>query len=173
MKRLLLALAGSLALATAAQAQTVIVVRHAEKADQDIDPVLSAAGEARAAELASTLASAGVTHVFTTSLERTRLTGRPTAQAFSLTPVEIDVSGGMAMHVGRIVEEVRALPADSVVLIVGHSNTVPDIVRGLGGQAAPMTDCEYDRLSIVTLAEEGAHVIRGRYGAHTEPCEAG
>ena len=58
MKRLLLAAALSLLTAASAMAQTVYLVRHAEKADASADPVLSEAGQARAAALAAALAEA-------------------------------------------------------------------------------------------------------------------
>ncbi|HWW12088.1 MAG TPA: histidine phosphatase family protein, partial [Brevundimonas sp.] len=58
MKRLLLAAALSLLTATSALAQTVYIVRHAEKADQSADPVLSAAGTERAGALSAALADA-------------------------------------------------------------------------------------------------------------------
>lgn len=170
MKRLLLGLAASLALATVAQAQTVIVVRHAEKADQSADPELSDAGLARGDALAESLANAGLTHVFVTPLKRTGLTASAAAQAAGVEAVAISLEGSVPAHVARVAEQVRALPADSVVLIVGHSNTVPDIVRGLGGEATPMTDCEYDRLTILSLKANGAHTIRGRYGVGSNPC---
>ena len=170
MKRLFLALAFMLAGATMASAQTVIVVRHAEKTADSVDPGLSEAGQARAAELAQALSGAGVTHVFVTPLARTRGTAAPTAQAAGLQSIDVDLGGGVSTHVGRIVEQVRALPQESVVLIVGHSNTVPAIVRGLGGEAAEMTECEYDRLTVLRLRDDGASTVRARYGAATEPC---
>lgn len=57
MKRLLLAAALSLLTAGSAMAQTVILVRHAEKTVGGSDPVLSEAGEARAEALAARLST--------------------------------------------------------------------------------------------------------------------
>ena len=151
MKRLLLAAAMIVMLAAPAAAQTVIVVRHAEKAEQSADPVLSDLGEARAAALAETLAGAGVTHVFVTPLQRTGLTAGPSAVAAESEPV--------------------AVSPEAVVLVVGHSNTVPDIARALGATgAAAMDECEYDRLTVLTLTPTGAHAVTGRYGAINPPC---
>ena len=64
--------------------------------------------------------------------------------------------------------------AGGVVLVVGHSNTIPAIVTALGApQPPPICDSEYDDLYVVTLAPNApAHVIRARYGAPS-PAEAG
>ena len=170
MKRLLLAAALTVTLAAPAAAQTVIVVRHAEKAEPSADPVLSGPGEARVAALAATLAGAGVTHVFVTPLQRTGLTAGPSAVAAGSEPVAVSLDGGAAAHVARLVGAVRQLSPEAVVLVVGHSNTVPDIARGLGATgAAAMDDCEYDRLTVLTLTPGGAHAVTGRYGA-VSPC---
>ena len=172
MKRLLLAAAMTTILAAPAAAQTVIVVRHAEKAEQSADPVLSGLGEARAAALADTLAGAGVTHVFVTPLQRTGLTAGPSAAAADHSEtIVVSLDGGAAAHVARLVGQVRQLSPGAVVLVVGHSNTVPDIARALGATgAAAMDDCEYDRLTVLTLTPDGAHAVTGRYGAASPPC---
>jgi broad specificity phosphatase PhoE len=171
MKRLCLAVAVSAMLAVPAAAQTVIVVRHAEKAEQSADPVLSDLGEVRAAALAETLTGAGVTHVFVSPLQRTALTAGPAAGAAGAEPVAVSLDGGSAAHVARLVGQVRRLSPEAVVLVVGHSNTVPDIARALGATgAAAMDECEYDRLTVLTLTPTGAHAVTGRYGAVSPPC---
>jgi broad specificity phosphatase PhoE len=79
MKRFQFAAALSLIAAGAASAQTVILVRHAEKVDNSNDPALSGEGEARATALAVALSAADLTHIFVTPLQRTRLTADLTA----------------------------------------------------------------------------------------------
>ena len=172
MKRLLLAAAVSLLTAASAMAQTVYLVRHGEKADASADPALSEAGQARARQLALALADAHPGYVFTSPLQRTRLTAEPTADYHSVTVQPVGFDGGTPAHVAAIVARVRALPEDAVVLIVGHSNTVPLIARALGyAEAADMPDCEYDRMTVLHLMGEGsAHGQVSRYGVPT-PCE--
>ncbi|MFA4892270.1 histidine phosphatase family protein [Brevundimonas sp.] len=168
MKRLLLAAALSLLTATSAMAQTVYLVRHAEKADASADPLLSEAGQARAAALSAALAEAHPGHIFTSTLQRTRLTAAPTAEFHSATVEPIGFEGGATAHVAAIAGRVRALPDDAVVLIVGHSNTVPLIARALGyAEAADMPECEYDRMTVLHLMEGGARAQVSRYGAPT------
>lgn len=146
---------------------TVIVVRHAERAAEPAnDPVLTPAGSERAEALLAAVRGAGITHILTTSLQRTGLTAAPTARALGITPVAVNPRS--RNHVAEVVDSVRAR-AGGVVLVVGHSNTVPDIVKALGGEAPPICDAEYDNLYVVTLPSsgEGARVIRSRFGAAT------
>lgn len=166
MKSLALAIALSLLFAGPAMAQTVIVVRHAEKADNSADPVLSAAGEIRARALAQVVANAHPSHIFTSTLQRTQGTALPAAQSHGVAITKVDIGAGAAAHVADIAARVRALPADAVVLVVGHSNTVPLIARALGYAAATdMQECEYDRLTVLQLDDDRATAIVGRYGA--------
>lgn len=169
MKRLLLAAALSLATALPAMAQTVIIVRHAEKADASADPVLSEAGQARAQALAAELADDHPAIILTSPLQRTRLTAAPTAEHHSVTPEAIALNGGVQAHLAEIVARVQAQPEDATILIVGHSNTVPLIARALGyPDAADMPECEYDRMTTLHLLGEGrAHAIVSRYGEPT------
>lgn len=167
MKRLMLAAALVALSATAVQAQTVILVRHAEKADASSDPELSEAGQARATALAEALSGADLSNVFVTPLRRTRDTATLSAQAHALTPEAISFDGGTEAHIARVAERVRALPSDAVVLVVGHSNTVPLIAAALGETgASDMRDCEFDRLTVLTLRTGGeASAVVSRYGA--------
>jgi broad specificity phosphatase PhoE len=153
-------------------AATIILVRHAERAAEPAgDPVLSPAGQARAAALADSLAGLGITAVVTTQFQRTRLTAAPLAQARGLTPVVVATSGGLAAHVRAVADTARALTAAGPVLVVGHSNTVPRIVAALGGPALPDL-CETEHASLfVMVLQPGAppSLTRARYGVEDPP----
>jgi broad specificity phosphatase PhoE len=166
MKRLLLATGLSLLTAGSAMAQTVILVRHAEKVDASADPLLSEAGQRRAFDLAVALGDADLTHVLTSPLQRTVLTGRLAAEAHAINPEVISFEGGTEAHVRRVADRIRALPDDSVVLVVGHSNTVPLIAAALGETGpSEMRDCEYDRLTVISVEDDGdSPAVIGRYG---------
>ena len=41
-------------------------------------------------------------------------------------------------------------------LVLGHSNTTPELVTALGGEATPIAEMEYDRLYVVTIPPKGA-----------------
>lgn len=171
MKPLSAAVAALVLMAQPVAAQTVILVRHAEKMDASADPALSEAGAARAQALAAVTAQAGLTHVYSTPLQRTRSTAAPAAEAAGLGIEALDLSGGGAAHIARAAGILRGLDDDDVVLVVGHSNTVPAIARALGvAEVADMSDCEYDRLIVIELKEGAARAVTGRYGAPSEPC---
>jgi broad specificity phosphatase PhoE len=163
--RVLHVLAAVVLLVTPAAAQTtVFVVRHAERADQETggtmsatDPDLSPAGRARAESLATMLKDAGVRTIFVTQYKRTQQTAAPLAKALSLTPIEVG-----SRELDQLAGKVRA--AEGNVLVVGHSNTVPTLLKALGIDAPiEIADDEYDNLFVVTLGEKPAMAARLRY----------
>jgi phosphohistidine phosphatase SixA len=150
---LLLLIASS---ATDALAQhSIFVVRHAERADtaggapavSGADPDLSDAGHARAQSLAAMLKDARIAAIFVTEYKRTQQTAAPLAQALGLTPAIVP-----AKDTPGLVEKLRAVNGNA--LVVGHSNSVPDVITGLGVKGAPaIADAEYDNLFIVSASQ--------------------
>jgi broad specificity phosphatase PhoE len=130
----------------------VILVRHGERAAlaNDNDPPLTMAGEARARALAQTLEGTRVDAVLVTERQRTQMTARPLVQARGLTPQVVSLQSGPA-HVDSVAAAVRR-HAGRTVLVVGHSNTVPGIIRALSGlQLADLCDGEYANLYVLVL----------------------
>ncbi len=142
---------------------TVFLVRHAEKAAQPVDdPPLTAAGRERTEVLVRTLAEAGVTAIYSSEYQRTRRTVEPLAMALGLEVVELpgaDFEG--------LARRIKSRNAGGVVVVAGHSNTVPEIIEALGaGHVAPIDDNEHDNLYVVTIETGGsARVITLKYGA--------
>ncbi|HSG07200.1 MAG TPA: histidine phosphatase family protein [Longimicrobiales bacterium] len=143
----------------------VYLVRHAERAEDGTnDPPISDAGESRAHELAALLKDAGIDHVHSTDLKRTRQTGAPIVEALA-TPVEVydptDLPG--------FATTLRSTPGRHLVL--GHSNTTPDLVAALGGTPGDAIDeSEYDRLYVVVVPAKGpVSTVLLRYGARFRP----
>jgi broad specificity phosphatase PhoE len=172
-RRLLLAIAFVVA-AGPARAQSapsstlVIVVRHAEKAaEPGPDPVLTPAGEARAAALADVLADAHVDAVLSTPFRRTQGTGAPIAARRGLTTEVIPVTGGTPAHAAAVAASIREKHRGQTVLVVEHSNTVAAIIRALGGPAmADLCDQQYASLFVLEVPAEGPpKLIRSTYGA--------
>lgn len=149
----------------------VILVRHAEKAAvPGNDPPLSEPGTARAQALRAALADAGVQAVLVTPLRRTLDTARPLLESTGLTPETVPIGG--ADHVRQVAEAVRR-QAGRVVLVVGHSNTIPAIVGALGGPRLPdLCDANYATMFVLALPADGpTRLVRTRYGA-AEPAGA-
>lgn len=149
-----------------AQNTIVYVVRHAEKDVTDPsnrNPPLSAEGSRRATDLLKVLEKEPVAGIFSTDYVRTRSTAGPVAEKKGLeiaTYPPADFSG--------LAEKVRAQYAGKTVLVVGHSNTVAQIVRALGGDPGmeELTEEDYDYLFRVTITPDGkAETEVSRFGA--------
>lgn len=152
--RLLRHLSLSLALlapaAAMAEPSAIYLVRHGEKMSENGDPELTSKGRARAEHVGILLHRAGITSIFHTPTNRTRQTAEPLARRTGLTVQVYDPRTPKAL-----VEKVKGL--SGAVLVVGHSNTLPELVRLFGGApGADIGDNEYDRLYQLTPAANGA-----------------
>jgi phosphohistidine phosphatase SixA len=147
-----------------AQDQIFFVVRHAERADapavpgssqvamKGTDPALSAAGHQRAKRLADALRDAGVAQIVTTEYLRTRQTAAPLAQRLNLQPVTGPES------VDALVDLLR--DERRTTLVIGHSNTVPQILKGLGVSTnVTLGEQDYDDLFVVVRNAAGASTL--------------
>ncbi len=148
-------------LASAEEATVVYLVRHAEKAkDIPEDPRLISAGALRATELASILRDAGVDHLHSSDLLRTRRTAEPLADRLRL-PLELYNPQDLPALAEKL------LATQGRHLVSGHSNTTPELVRLLGGAPGEAIDeqGEYDRLYVVVIPPGGpVTTILLRYG---------
>jgi broad specificity phosphatase PhoE len=132
----------------------VFIVRHAERADAaapqmqgQADPPLSSAGEARAKKLAGMLADTGIKAIFVTEYRRTQDTAGPLAAKLGLNAERVPARDTQAL-----IAKLQSEHAGDIVFIVGHSNTVPDVIKSLGGPDVKIADDEYDNLFIVVPA---------------------
>jgi broad specificity phosphatase PhoE len=137
---------------TASAQSTIFFVRHAERADSGsgeapkmaTDPDLSAAGRARAQSLATVLKDAKITSIFTTEYKRTQQTAAPLAKALGLTITPVS-----SKDMAHLVKQLKAVAGNA--LVVGHSNTVPDVIKALGAPPpAQIADDEFDNLYVLT-----------------------
>ena len=146
---------------------TVIFVRHAEKASMPADnPGLSPAGQRRAAELTRQLVDAdvvaGVDAVYSTPYRRTEETARPVAEALDLPLNSYDAADTEA-----IMEHIVKVHKGKVILVVGHSNTLPALIGNMGAskRVPEIAEAEYDNIYIVSIPWFGkTKTIRLRYG---------
>lgn len=118
----------------------IYLVRHGEKATVGKDPVLTQQGRQRAQNIATMLHRTGVKAIFSTATARTLETAKPLAVELGLPVQQYDAATPKAL-----VDKVKSL--QGAVLVVGHSNTLPELVRLFGGApGAEIGDEEYDRL---------------------------
>ena len=147
---------------------TMIFVRHAEKALMPIDdPGLSAEGQARAAELARQLVDAdvvaGIDAIYSTPYRRTMETAEPIAEALGLpinsySPDDDDET---------VLDNMQRAHKGKIILVVGHSNTIPGLIAELGAskKVPPIAENEYDNLYLISIPWFGkTKTIRLRYG---------
>ena len=147
----------------------VVLVRHAEKAGAPADdPGLSTAGAVRALALEAALRETRVDAVLTTPFRRTLETAAPLLSRRQLAGTVVPVDGD---HVAAVLAQLQALPAGSTVLVVGHSNTLAAIIRGLGGPALPdLRECQFDRLYVLEM-NRPVGLIQARYGEPDTGCD--
>lgn len=129
-----------------AQTTTIYLIRHAEKADNSKNPELSKLGLERAEHWKTIFAQVPLKAVYSTDYTRTMQTATPTAANKNLTiikydPKTIDPEQLKKQHLGQ------------AILIVGHSNTTPDLVNKISNQKvyAPIEDTVFGQLYIVTI----------------------
>ncbi|UCD29865.1 MAG: PD40 domain-containing protein [Planctomycetota bacterium] len=140
------------------QVTTVVIVRHAERANG----TLTADGEKRAETLARLLSNTGVSAVFSTNYTRTIETANNTAERLGITIQFYNSIQGIA-------DLIKSEYAGKVVLVVGHSNTVPQTIEALGVSSAPTIYGEYDNLFIVTIRPDGiASLTHLKYDIHLD-----
>jgi len=170
MKRILLLPALSMILLCSCT-RTIYVVRHAEKigATDSLakmmanDLPLSEAGKVRAIVLKEQLSGQHIKWIYSTNTSRTINTADPLSKS-------INVSIGIYRNIDSLVSVIRSEKGN--VLVVGHSNTVDDIVNKLTGQtkiAADLKDYEYDNLFIVKLRGKKAFFRQRKYGYPSNP----
>lgn len=146
---------------------TIIFVRHAEKTvDASDDPSLSPAGERRAAELARQMVDAdvvaGVDALYVTEFKRTRETVEPLAKALKLDINEYDSD-----DTEEVLETILRTYKGKIILVVGHSDTLPVLIANLGASknVPPIAENEYDNIYLISIPWFGkTKTIRLRYG---------
>jgi broad specificity phosphatase PhoE len=139
-----------------AEISTVIVLRHAEKLDSSDDTPLSPLGVARAERLAGMLGggmeTGAVRAIYSSDLRRARDTAAPLAARLSLPVVTLP-----ARDIEALLARVRREGRGATSVVVGHSDTVPQIVAGLTGGSVEVVlePQDFGSLFIVTVSSFG------------------
>lgn len=146
---------------------TIIFVRHAEKAQTPADnPGLSDAGRRRVAELTRQLRDAdvvaGIDAIYATPFRHSEETVRPLADALNL-----PINAYDAANTEQVLEAILKIHKGKIILVVGHSNTLPELIANLGASknVPPISEGEYDNIYIVSIPWFGkTKTIRLRFG---------
>lgn len=147
------------------QAQTTVyIVRHAEKDlknPSDTDPALSLDGQDRAKELATLLMPKRILAVYATPFKRTKLTAEPTAYGHGVKVQTYDPAdpAGLASTILR-------QHKGGGVVIVGHSNTVLELVEAFGIKRPlpALNDDDYDYIFTITVEGNSIQLLTSQYG---------
>jgi 2,3-bisphosphoglycerate-dependent phosphoglycerate mutase len=150
--------------ANAQKALKVYVVRHAEKLTtdpKDKDPELTAEGNERAIALMKELKGQKIDSVFSTNYKRTKMTGFPLADVMGIAiktydPAQMKPFANMLMEYAK----------GKNILIIGHSNTVLNVIEAFGGTkpVKELTDDDYDYLFTLTIKGNKIEVKVSHYG---------
>lgn len=134
--------------------EKIYITRHAEKAEgwpkeralSSLHP-LSEMGAQRARQLADHLGQAGIAAVYASPTTRTLHTGLPLANQAGV-PLVADMRTISEGKLPAFLDALKKSHADdSAILIVGHSNTVPLLLKALGA-----TNACYESLGLVSGA---------------------
>ena len=152
----------------------VLIIRHAERNDAascspaEAGPPLSETGEERAQALVHVLEEAGITRIYASEFCRTQQTVQPIATQLGLPVTVVDqISPDGAAQVDSLIEQIRANDKGKVILIAGHTNTIPVTIEKLGGGTIePVTESEFDNLYIVIIPRFGRiKLLHMKYGS--------
>ena len=148
---------------SAAAQRAVFVVRHAEKQSESNEPgvPLSEAGRARANRLAALLKNAGVTAIYSTDFVRTLETAEPLARALKITVRKYSATGADGNpDLKPLVARLKAEHPHDTIFVVGHSNTVPPLLKALGCvEDITIAASQYDDLFAVVPRAGGVPVL--------------
>ncbi len=108
----------------------IYVMRHLNTPAGATDPDLTDEGQRNAARLATWFGRDQPAVIYVSKPKRAQQTAAPLASRLGLTPITYDPADTSAL-IAAVSKQTRT------ILIVGHSNTVPDIIARLGGQRPP------------------------------------
>jgi broad specificity phosphatase PhoE len=146
---------------------TIIFIRHAEQALEPADdPSLNDAGRRRVAELTRQMIDAdvvaGIDAIYSTPFRRTQETVQGVADALDL-PVQLYSPDDNEAVLNTILKSHKG----KIILVVGHSNTVPTLIADLGAskKVPPIDASEFDNIYVVSIPWFGkTKTIRLRFG---------
>jgi 2,3-bisphosphoglycerate-dependent phosphoglycerate mutase len=140
----------------------IFIVRHAEKQSQPAaDPSLSPLGQERAKQLANVLRSVTFAKCYASHFKRTQETIGPIAKAN-----RIDLILYEAANSEELAARIRKEDRGANVLVAGHTNTIPTLLKQFDINIEEIPETQYDNLFVVILDDQDhAELIHLHYGA--------
>ena len=137
-------------------ATTFIMVRHAETTGSGSNPNLSVDGQSRATRLSQMLAKVNLNAIYSSNFNRTMQTAQPAATAKGITVTTYDPFAPAAL-----VDQALLSFPKGAVLVVGHSNTIPDMLNEMVGSNmfSDISENEYDNLFVVHVSTLGESTV--------------
>jgi broad specificity phosphatase PhoE len=160
----------------------ILVIRHAERNDGENctptsvkgrpNPTLAITGSARAQTLAHVGGEDSIAAIYASEFCRTQQTVQPLAAQLGLTVNIVDQfeADGSTVNVNNLIDQIWANNRGQVILVAGHTNTVPVIVERLSGiSIAAIDETDFDNLYVVVVPRWWGRtkVVRLKYGTPT------
>lgn len=124
--------------------EAVFIIRHAERADGE-DPPITPAGRDRSVRWAEMLSGAGIAHVYTSTARRTAETGAIIAEALGVESEALPPN-----DIAPLLDLMSFDFEDERVLVVGHTETIPNILREFGAfEQIELSRDDYGRMFVV------------------------
>ena len=142
----------------------IYIVRHAEK-EAGNDPVLTAAGNKRAGDLMRALQNEGIQKIYVSQFRRTQKTGDSLRLQLKIDTVHYAADTLCDNLINSIMEHGDF---GKTILIIAHSNTIPQLIRKFGVTDYPYGDIPdnvFDNLFVITYKKEKAKLKKMKYGA--------
>jgi len=106
---------------------------------------------ARAEALADKLINEPISRIYATTLQRTQQTVALLAKAKGVAIVPLDPN-----DTDELVRRIKTDDPGQVIVVAGHSNTIPGIIQALNGTVVePIEEHQFDRIYKVVLSADG------------------
>ena len=142
----------------------IFIVRHAEK-ETGKDPLLTLAGNERAGDLMRILQNENIHKIYVSQYRRTQITGDSLRLQLKIDTVHYAADTLCDNLINSIMQH---SDFGKTILIIAHSNTIPQIIRKFGVTDYPygdIPDAEFDNLFVITYKKEKARLKKMKYGA--------
>lgn len=144
------------------EATTIVMVRHAEQNSVGDDPDLTAAGQARAERLANMIKDFPLNLIYTNAFERTVKTAQPSAYQHQQA-IQFYDDEAVAGFITTIAKNGQGLH----LLVIGHTNTIPEMLNTLAGEQRfpDIDESDYSNIYVIGISDSGqaVKIIRAVY----------